>query len=389
GYASAVALPAEDAFTYIYAAMASLSLEVLLAANNYYQQKVKSRTWIRKIRLEHATLISVLLLSVIVSAATVSNMAEASDFWRTAFIFIGFLIQFMIMYLCGYLLFFINSKFLVPRVLKVRGMILYCLSVLAVIASLYPIMGQLLAWLPVNKAFGRTIFSLNAFDVENAFGAIAVMAFSLPIILALQWGRQNQQILKFEKERSDTELNLLTQQLNPHFFFNTLNNLYALSLRKSDQTSESILHLSELMRYTIYKGKLALVDLKEEVKYIQDFIELQTIRLHHKLDLNFDIDIRKPNIQIPPLLLIILVENAFKHGVENAEVKARLTIQLAADEQELTFVCENSVELIESSPGIGLANMKRRLELLYPGKHTLLITQDSDTFNATLKIRFI
>ena len=227
----------------------------------------------------------------------------------------------------------------------------------------------------------------HIFAIENGGFAIGVIALSIPVILVIQWFNQNSEINVLEREKAQTELNLLKQQINPHFFFNTLNNLYALSLAKSDATPEVVLQLSELMRYVIYKGKNNRVAISEEVKYLEDYIQLQQIRLNKTLDLSFEKKISNQNLMIPPLLLIILIENAFKHGIEPAENASFLHIELTSDQQFIIFECVNSYEpVLESSEGIGLSNLKRRLELTYPNQYQLDIDQTKDTFKARLKI---
>ena len=145
------------------------------------------------------------------------------------------------------------------------------------------------------------------------------MLATTPIILTVQWFKQSNEIADLEREKSATELNLLKQQINPDIFINTLNNLYALSLTKDEKTPEVILQLSELMRYVIKRGKEEVVPILEEIKYIEDYVWLQNIRLHKKLDFSFEKNIDDLSLKIPPLLFINLVENAFKHGIEPAE----------------------------------------------------------------------
>jgi len=391
-----------DSSLFITASVSALALELLLIVNAYYQKKAQHAKWLKKIGLEKAVLISLIIISLSIAAMGVSSLNNPAyhnsnrlligfEFSLTKVFnhfgtFLVFFVQFLFMYLCGYLFFIINSRILVSQVLKQKGLILYILSVLATIVILYPIIAQILISLPINETLGRDIFSNNAFDLENAFGVIGVMLFSLPIVLAIQWGNQNTQILSLEKEKSQTELDLLKQQLNPHFFFNTLNNLYGLSLQQSEKTSESILQLAELMRYTIYKGQQERVSLIQELNYIEDYIQLQQIRLKKPLIFNFDKNIADENSQIAPLLLIVLVENAFKHGIEIAEEQAFLTLQLKSDQQKLYFSCENSFEEESSDKvsGIGLTNLNKRLALLYPESHTLKITKTNNVYKAEL-----
>ncbi len=213
------------------------------------------------------------------------------------------------------------------------------------------------------------------------------MIVSVPVIVAMQWFEQNSQIANLEKEKSATELNLLKQQINPHFFFNTLNNLYALSIVKDKQTPEVIMQLSELMRYVIYKGKEETVLLKEEIKYIEDYIQLQQIRLHKQLDFKFDKAITDEELRIPPLLFITFVENAFKHGIEPAENDCFLHLSLKSDGQQLVFICTNSLEEKNNAPaGIGLQNLKRRMALRFPNQQEIVVEEKDNHFKATLRI---
>jgi hypothetical protein len=300
--------------------------------------------------------------------------------------FIGFVVQFVFMYLCGYFFFYVNDRLLVPMVLKKKGLVLYILAGMTVVAVTYPVISQLLLLLPINKRMGG-IFMDNPFTLENAGGAILIILLSLPVVLAIQWSKQNNRIVSLEKEKVETELDLLKQQLNPHFFFNTLNNLYALSLQQSKQTPDSILQLSELMRYVIYKAKEPTVSLREEVKYLEDYIDLQQIRLKRKPAIQFLQEVSKEAPAIAPLLLIVLVENAFKHGVEPAEGTAFVHLSLQADEQRLRFTCVNSFEQVPTDGGgIGLSNLQRRLTLLYPGKHSLKTGVENHTFKAELEL---
>jgi len=210
---------------------------------------------------------------------------------------------------------------------------------------------------------------------------------TLPILLSLQWTKQNSQIVGLEKEKTRTELDLLKLQLNPHFFFNTLNNLYALSLQQSPKTPESILQLSELMRYVIYKGQQPLVRIEEEVKYLTDYLQLQQIRLRKNLDLKFEKNEIESQHTLAPLLLIVLLENAFKHGIEVSEDAAFLHLELSCTNEKLYFCCENSFEPQASNEnGIGLSNLKRRLLLLYPEKHKLDTFTKNNTFTAVLEL---
>ncbi|MEM1124792.1 MAG: sensor histidine kinase, partial [Bacteroidota bacterium] len=252
----------------------------------------------------------------------------------------------------------------------------------------YPILTQLIRLLPlVHEVQAAAYTEPNPFAKDRGLIPAFIILVSLPVVVALQWFEQSSQIANLEKAKSATELNLLKQQINPHFFFNTLNNLYALSIVKDRQTPEVIMQLSELMRYVIYKGKENFVTLKEEIKYIEDYVQLQQIRLHKNLDFRFDKTIDDPDLAIPPLLFITFVENAFKHGIEPAENDCYLHLSLEVTHQILVFTCENSVEEKNTAlAGIGQENLRRRMALRFPNAHEIKIEERNKSYKATLKI---
>lgn len=200
--------------------------------------------------------------------------------------------------------------------------------------------------------------------------------------------RQIRLITSLKSEQTKTELQHLQSQVNPHFFFNTLNNLYGLIEKDSKKAQELVLKLSDMMRYSIYEGQKDVVNLEEEVSYIQNYIELHKSRYHKKTDVQFNTHLQAEGVTIMPLLFIILLENAFKHGVENLSEKAYVHINLVAGESELTFGIENNFDEDQevTASGIGLANLKRRLELVYPRKHTLSFSGSNGVYKAQLSL---
>lgn len=224
---------------------------------------------------------------------------------------------------------------------------------------------------------------------NNAYREYLFPAFLLPIpVFILLWIYEqwkDYQTLKAEKSKA--ELALLKSQINPHFFFNTLNNLYSLTVSQSKKAPEVIVKLSEMMRYTIYEGKKDQVTLKEEIDYLKNYIELHEIRHHRKVDIDFEESV-SDNIQIAPLLFIILLENAFKHGVESLTGGAFVHLSIANNEHQIIFKIKNNFAPDEQfkTPGIGLSNLKKRLALIYPDQHELNIDKKEDTFEVTLTI---
>ena len=195
-------------------------------------------------------------------------------------------------------------------------------------------------------------------------------------------------IRQLKNESANAELMLLKSQVNPHFFFNTLNNLYGLTVEKSDKAPEVVLKISDMMRYTIYEGKKDKVKLEDELEYLQNFIELHRMRYHKKVDIHFHHQLMAEGYEVTPLLFIILLENAFKHGIENLTQDAWVKISLIAGNGKIIFAIENNFDPGELSKehGIGLQNLKRRLELIYPDKHGLSLRSEGDVFKAQLQI---
>ena len=193
---------------------------------------------------------------------------------------------------------------------------------------------------------------------------------------------------ELENEKLNAELNYLKAQINPHFLFNTLHNLNYLSQIKSDQATEVILKLSNIMRYMIYESNKAKVPLAKEISYIHDYLDLEAIRLNKAFKLNFDVSQVDDQLEIVPLMLIPFVENAFKHGISDQQEKNWISILLRSDKRSLELKVENSRKEAhiqkEQASGFGLNNLKKRLELSYPKKHKLYIKDDTDKFSVHL-----
>lgn len=195
-------------------------------------------------------------------------------------------------------------------------------------------------------------------------------------------------IINLKNEKAKTELMQLQSQVNPHFFFNMLNNLYGLVDKDKDKAKMLILKLSDMMRYSIYEGQKEFVPLKDEIDFIKNYIELHRMRYHKKIDINYDIDVDNDNLKILPLLFIILVENAFKHGVEVLRDNAFVDIQLTSHQNQLYLTIKNNFDVSEKSKsGIGLSNLHRRLELVYPNRHEIVHHIDNDIYTVTLKLK--
>lgn len=224
---------------------------------------------------------------------------------------------------------------------------------------------------------------------EAVYKPLALGLFLIPIpIIATLWIFEQWKWAKTLKvEKSKAELALLKSQVNPHFFFNTLNNLYSLAVNNSDKTAEVILKLSEMMRHTIYEGQKDRVSLDEEVEYLKRYIELHQIRYQKEVDIRFNVP-EANTLEVAPLLFIILLENAFKHGVESQTNDAFVHIDLEIEKTYIRCIIRNNFDA--GSPGkdtgIGLENLKHRLELQYQNRYILSEETEGNIYTASLEI---
>lgn len=189
-------------------------------------------------------------------------------------------------------------------------------------------------------------------------------------------------------EKQEAELNYLKSQTNPHFLFNTLNNIYSLARDHSDRAPESILRLSKILRFMLYETNVAFIAIEQELKIISDYIALEQLRYDDSLRVNLNYDIEDMKQAIPPLLLIPLVENAFKHGVSETRSQPFVDIHIGVNKRVLHFVVKNSAESVSEGrikENIGLSNLRRQLELLYTD-YQLSLQHNDWVFTASLKI---
>ena len=242
--------------------------------------------------------------------------------------------------------------------------------------------------LPIIAFFYFTLLVMAALMEEyELYFLIAALFFTALIFIPwLIW--QVILVVRLRHERKKTELLHLKSQVNPHFFFNTLNNLYGLIKTDPKKAEELVLKLSDIMRYSIYKAQNEFVTLEEEVEYLNNYIELHKMRYHKKIDINFEVKI-KEGYRVMPLLFIILLENAFKHGVENLRENAFVHLLFTTSDNEIHFEIKNNFDdsMAPDGPGIGLNNLKRRLELAYENKYLLKLAQHNGVYLAELKLK--
>ncbi len=193
-------------------------------------------------------------------------------------------------------------------------------------------------------------------------------------------------ISRLKNERIQAELALLKNQVSPHFLFNTLNNLYGLVASDTQKSRELILNLSELLRYSIYESEKETAAIGDEILLLKNYIALHQVRYHKQMDIDFHCDADETR-QVVPLLFIILLENAFKHGIESLRTNAYIKMSIITSQSQLQFTIENNYEKRERTPGIGLKNLKRRLELTYPDQYELTFLVTETVYRAQLILK--
>jgi len=283
-----------------------------------------------------------------------------------------------------------NIKYLIPNFLTEKTFLKYCLFLLGTILIITPIKVLILyALFQYYPEVRPTIIRDQSWYFLTNF---LVMGGSTLFKIITDWMAYQRDSKDLQTQTMQSELRFLKSQINPHFLFNTLNNLYALTLKKSDKAPDIVIKLSEMMRYMLYECNEKRVELHKEVHYLKNYLDLEKLRKGKTVDINFQVKGSIQNQQIAPLLFIPFLENSFKHGANNHISAGFVKILLEADTQHVRFFIENSkAEALPTqnhirSGGIGLVNVRRRLDLLYPNKHELTIQDNPKTYAITLNL---
>jgi len=281
--------------------------------------------------------------------------------------------------------FYFNAYFLVPKFIYQKKYWRFALLQLFSVAFLVTV-----ATLFFKLFISPQHFNPRGLVFINFFIYLFFLALSTAYQLINEKVRTDKLASEKENENLKTELSLLRSQVSPHFMFNVLNNMVALARKQSDQLEPSLIKLSSLMRYMLYEADEDKVPLEKEIEYLQSYIDLQQQRFGKKVKVNVTVDAPDNSLEIEPMLLIPFVENAFKHGTGLIE-DAQIDIDLRAKNNVLQFMVRNkyneaSSEVKDKTSGIGLTNVKRRLNLLYGGNHGLLITKKDDWFVVSLQL---
>ena len=298
---------------------------------------------------------------------------------------VGFFYQYLLNCVTWITLFYANAYILIPRLIyknKYAGYTLICILIF--------IISFLINWASFKFFIPERTFKLAGFVFFYAFPSLFILAISTAFTM-LRDRLISERLVK-EKENANlkTELAFLRSQVSPHFMFNVLNNMVALARKKSDALEPSLIKLSSLLRYMLYETDEERVLLEKEVEYLHSYIDLQVQRFGKKVKVNVLMEEFDHSYFIEPMLLIPFVENAFKHGtglIENAEIN----IEMKAKNDLLQFLVSNQHnncegEIKDKTSGIGLQNVKRRLNLLYKDSHTLLIRNKDNRFSVSLQL---
>lgn len=289
---------------------------------------------------------------------------------------------------------YLNLEWLLPAAARRSAWLLYAVLVILLIAVFTWVNYQFFqSW---SSAILPDYFFISYFSyTEVSLFFIIYIGLTSLIKLSKSWFSVNElqrRLLQSEKEKVQMELKALRSQINPHFFFNTLNSIYSMSLEQDQRLPGTVLQLSDLMRYFLYESKGEFVPLDKELAVLKDYISLQKLRSGNLLDLDVDIRGNTTNLYIAPLLLITFVENAFKHGAKGETGKTFIRLALTVEGNALNFRLENNIGFADEiddpdHKGVGLKNVSRRLQLLYPGKYELRTGQEHNSFVVQLNLQ--
>jgi two-component system, LytTR family, sensor kinase len=277
--------------------------------------------------------------------------------------------------------FYINSEILIPKIFQKKGILAYLLSAIGLIISVF-----LLQSLVKDKFFPDQYLPRTGLSFQLLF----FLAISASYRIISDNLKNEQDKKEQETEKLKSELSFLRSQISPHFIFNVLNSIIALSRRKPERVEPVVVKLSDLMRYMLYESDDAKVIIEREIEYLRAYIDLQQLRFGDDVEIKFTSKILDQTQIIEPMLLIPFVENAFKHGVGMIQ-NPTIEINLQTENKQLIFEVKNKVnrqskEIKDNASGIGLNNVKRRLELLYPENHQLMITDEGEFYVIHLEI---
>jgi len=339
-------------------------------------------------------IVLIILPQIIISRYSGNNNFIAWGFYVNAFI-IG-------------IIFYINYFWLVPKFYMRNKKTIYFILALVVVFCFYFVLDYSNQALhsPDRERERRTSESVEErareprfqrppFKLMQIYGyslmSIVIVGFSIGLKAIEQHSASEKRQKELEKEKLNSELAFLKNQVSPHFFFNTLNNIYSLVEINSEDAQAAILKLSKLMRYLLYESEHGETFLSAEIEFMKNYIDLMQLRVSKKVDVNIELPQENTDLKVPPLLFIPFIENAFKHGISYRD-KSFIRVLMTTEDRKISFMCANSVAADkkekhdENHSGIGLENVKKRLQLLFPAKHVLNVSSTEEVFTVSLEI---
>jgi len=287
-------------------------------------------------------------------------------------------------------IFYFNYFVLIPKFLLLKKYLFYVITLVLSIVTAFVLSGVFFNLFDVNP---DNIGNINPvlLKIEPIMRANAFLMLIVSILASISLTINNH-LRQLEKEKLVAQISSLKSQINPHFLFNTLNNIYATAIDTSPRTADMVDKLSEMMRYTMKETQNDFVPLEEEINYLNNYIELQKLRLERTIKFDYTIEGEFSELQIAPMLLIPFVENAFKHGV-NSEQDSNIRINIKVNESEIHFLVANNKVKTQSDTsennGLGIENTKHRLSLIYPSRHLLTIKETENDFIVSLHINLL
>ncbi|WP_435048892.1 sensor histidine kinase [Formosa sp. S-31] len=288
---------------------------------------------------------------------------------------------------------YINVYYLIPRLVLRKRYVQYLLALISMLALVYLVRTGL-NYVLVTKDIWPEAENAGKFLELNhiiavVLGELYVIGFVSAIKLLIDWSIEKHRNEELAKLQLSTELKYLRTQIQPHFFFNTLNNLYALTLTKSDNAPQLVIKISDMMQYVLYEVNSSKADLLEEINYLNNFIDIARLRFNESIDCEMNITGDIEDVEVPPLLFLTFIENCFKHGLKDSEhVKVKMNFEIV-NKEYLEFSLSNSFNPesnITNQEGIGLSNTKRRLNLLFSNDYKLETNIVDNLYNLFLKI---
>ncbi|MFT4749946.1 MAG: hypothetical protein ACJATN_000679 [Neolewinella sp.] len=286
---------------------------------------------------------------------------------------------------------YVNYFYFLPRLLKNGKVEQYVVTYVPVFLILAYLMLLGKQYLRDGFTFEDSWMYSLRFGLYVFVSTFFVMAFVGLIKFVEDYFELEARSRELENRQLTSELRFLKAQINPHFLFNTLNNLYYLAVNKSDQTPEVVAKLSGMMRYMIHESNVEKVPLSKEVAYMENYLDLEKLRLNEEVPITFEVEGDVAGARITPLILITFLENAFKHGIGNNGGDSWITVSLTVSNGTLNYRVANSLlpqseKTVREASGLGLANVRRRLDLSYPDKYNLDVAEDDERYRVHLQI---